>query len=136
MGHKVKRCQQPQCGEKSYDSKVRVIDYSRSSMPQADEAGCGLGGRGGRTHCNLPSDTAPDYLVTGTGDVTDVTENRSRSLPGAVLHDKAGVQFLDRPGRREAAGRHHLDRRALKLIQIMPAIKSAQPSIALTKSRQ
>jgi hypothetical protein len=30
---------------------------------------------------------------------------------------------------------HHLDRRALKLIQIMPAIKSAQPNTALTKSR-
>jgi hypothetical protein len=30
---------------------------------------------------------------------------------------------------------HHLDRRASKLIQIMPAIKSAQPSTALTKSR-
>src|SRR5262249_19040446 len=39
-------------------------------------------------------------------------------------------------GRREAAGGHHLDRRASKLIQIMPAIKSAQPSTAQTKSRE
>ena len=29
-------------------------------------------------------------------------------LPGAVLHDKASVQFLDRPGRREAACGHWL----------------------------
>jgi hypothetical protein len=27
-------------------------------------------------------------------------------LPGAFLHDKAGVQFLDRPGRWEAAVTH------------------------------
>jgi len=46
---------------------------------------------------------------------------------------KRGFSFST--GRREAAGGHHLDRRASKLIQIMPAIKSAQPSTALTKSR-
>ena len=36
------------------------------------------------------------------------TKRRARSFIdraiGAVRHDKAGVQFLDRPGRREAAG--------------------------------
>jgi hypothetical protein len=40
-----------------------------------------------------------------------------------------------RRGRREAAGGHHLDRRALTLIQIMPAIRSAKPRMALTRSR-
>jgi hypothetical protein len=38
-------------------------------------------------------------------DVTGITKSDSPSLP-AVLHDKAGVLFLDRPRRREAAGRH------------------------------
>jgi hypothetical protein len=32
--------------------------------------------------------------------------NIGKLLPVVVAHDEAGVQFLDRPGRREAAGGH------------------------------
>jgi len=36
----------------------------------------------------------------------DAEEDIGELLAGAVDHDVAGVQFLDRPGRREAAGGH------------------------------
>jgi hypothetical protein len=33
--------------------------------------------------------------------------NIGEPLAGAVAHDKAGILFFDRPGRREAASRHN-----------------------------
>jgi hypothetical protein len=38
MGHKIKRCQQAQRGEKDRDGKIRVNRCRRNSMPQADKA--------------------------------------------------------------------------------------------------
>jgi hypothetical protein len=52
----------------------------------------------------LPALSPSSYLVTCIGAVTGVTQKEL--LPGAVRHDKAGVQFLDSPRRREAAARH------------------------------
>jgi hypothetical protein len=69
----------------------------------------------------------------------------SERLPASVPDNKARGLFVDRPGRGEAAAgsRNQVAfrqdppagyRRRLKLIRT-PAIKSAQPSTALTRSR-
>jgi hypothetical protein len=53
-----------------------------------------------------PPFSPSSYLVTCIGAVTGVTQKEL--LPGAVRHDKAGVQFLDSPRRREATGGRHV----------------------------
>jgi hypothetical protein len=58
---------------------------------------------------------------------------------GGFFHAQVGVADCEvavivDSTRAAGSGEHHLDRRTLKLIQIMPAIKSAQPSTALAKS--
>ena len=61
--------------------------------------------------------------------------NLGKLLAVVVAQDEAGiVVFLDGLARWEVAG-HYMGHRALKLIHIMPAIKSMVPSTALAKSR-
>jgi hypothetical protein len=48
--------------------------------------------------CILARRRLPSVVLTTEHEI-DIRE----LLPGAALHDKAGVQFFDRPGRREAA---------------------------------
>ena len=49
----------------------------------------------------------------------------------AVLYDKAGVvEFFDGPGRREAAGEHHL-RNSSGSLAIFAAIRRALPDVRL-----
>ena len=67
----------------------------------------GLGGQGRRGMGWRPSLglTFYFYLVICIGDVTGVTEKwiATSLLLGAILHDEAGIQFLNGPRRRESA---------------------------------
>jgi hypothetical protein len=65
----------------------------------------------------LPVQWPPFSLLRERNSRADV---RPKLLPA---HHKAGVQFLVGPRRREVASWHQLDRRVLRLIQIMPTIK-------------
>jgi hypothetical protein len=70
-------------------------------------------------HCiiNITAVRSPKlWLATAKKENPKCDENVTLVLTVSVMHDKAGVLFLDRPGRREAAGGHA---RGVRLIEVL-----------------